>query len=164
MKTCLRRPIHANLGDLALPCFPFAKELRKSPIVIAEEIAKAIDHPLIHKAEAVNGYVNIFLNRSTITSSLLQTIQEQSSSYGSSDSGNNGVVTIDLSSPNIAKPFSMGHLRSTVIGNSIALLLEKNGFKPVKINYIGDWGTQFGKLLTAYRKWGNEQEVSTNPN
>ena len=139
------------------------KQLRKSPVSIADEIAKAINHPLIHKAEAVNGYVNLFLNRTIVTSSLLQLIQNQSSAYGSSMIGNNEVVTIDLSSPNIAKPFSMGHLRSTVIGNSIALLLEKEGFKTVKINYIGDWGTQFGKLLTAYRKWGNEQEVQQAP-
>ena len=157
------RPIHSHMGDFALPCFPFAKNLRKSPVIIAEEIAKVINHPTIHKAEAVNGYVNIFLNRSPITSSLLQKIQEKSTSYGSSDVGNNGIVTIDMSSPNIAKPFSMGHLRSTVIGNSIALLFEKNGYKPVKINYIGDWGTQFGKLLTAYRKWGNENEVQQKP-
>ncbi len=159
----LERPVHTHLGDLALPCFPFAKELRKSPVVIADEIALAINHPMIHKAEAVNGYVNIFLNRSTITSALLQKILDQSVSYGSSNEGNGGIVTIDLSSPNIAKPFSMGHLRSTVIGNSIALLLEKNGFKTVKINYIGDWGTQFGKLLTAYRKWGDKQEVQQAP-
>ncbi len=159
----LERPVHTHLGDLALPCFPFAKELRKSPIVIAEELAKSIHHPLISKVQAVGGYVNIFVNRPVMTDSLLQTIHTQSTTYGSNHNGKGGVVTIDLSSPNIAKPFSMGHLRSTVIGNSIALLLEKNGFKPLKINYIGDWGTQFGKLLTAYRKWGNEQEVQQMP-
>ncbi|WP_342508180.1 arginine--tRNA ligase [Sporosarcina sp. FSL K6-2383] len=162
-ESMLERPTHTHLGDLALPCFPFAKELRKSPVVIAEELAKAIHHPLILKAQAVAGYVNIFVNRSVMTDSLLQTIHNQSTTYGSNHNGNGGVVTIDLSSPNIAKPFSMGHLRSTVIGNSIALLLEKNGFKTIKINYIGDWGTQFGKLLTAYRKWGNEQEVQQAP-
>ncbi|CAM3289880.1 arginine--tRNA ligase [Filibacter tadaridae] len=159
----IERPVHAHLGDLALPCFPFAKALRKSPIAIAEEIAAAVDHPLIHRAEAQSGYVNFFLERSVVTASLLHTILGQSSTYGSSDRGNGGVVTIDLSSPNIAKPFSMGHLRSTVIGNAIALLVEKCGYKPVKINYIGDWGTQFGKLLTAYRKWGNEAEVKKAP-
>ena len=159
----LERPTQAQLGDFALPCFPFAKVLRKSPAVIAEEIAASIDHPLIRKAEAVNGYVNLFINREVIADSLLRTILQQSAAYGSSNEGNDGVVTIDLSSPNIAKPFSMGHLRSTVIGNSIALLLEKSGFKPVKINYIGDWGTQFGKLLTAYRKWGNEDAVRQAP-
>ncbi|MFJ7934158.1 arginine--tRNA ligase [Sporosarcina sp. NPDC096371] len=162
-ESMLERPVHTHLGDLALPCFPFAKELRKSPVVIAEELAQAINHPLILKAQAMGGYVNIFVNRSEITRFLLQTIHKQSTSYGSNNDGNGGVVTIDLSSPNIAKPFSMGHLRSTVIGNSIALLLEKNGFNTVKINYIGDWGTQFGKLLTAYRKWGSEQEVQQAP-
>ncbi|WP_432363404.1 arginine--tRNA ligase [Sporosarcina sp. UB5] len=159
----LERPAQSKLGDFALPCFPFAKVLRKSPVAIAEEIASSVKHPLIRKAEAVNGYVNLFVNRESIAIALLQTILEQSTTYGSSNEGNGGVVTIDLSSPNIAKPFSMGHLRSTVIGNSIALLLEKNGYQPVKINYIGDWGTQFGKLLTAYRKWGNEEEVRNAP-
>lgn len=159
----LERPAHAQLGDFALPCFPFAKVLRKSPVAIAEEIAASMKHPLIQKAEAVNGYVNLFMNREVIAETLLQTVLQQSSSYGTSNEGNGGVVTIDLSSPNIAKPFSMGHLRSTVIGNSIALLLEKIGYKPVKINYVGDWGTQFGKLLTAYRKWGNEEDVRQAP-
>lgn len=159
----LERPANSKLGDFALPCFPFAKALRKSPVAIAEEIAASVEHPSIRKAEAVNGYVNIFLNRTAITDDILRMILDKSVNYGSSNEGNDGVVTIDLSSPNIAKPFSMGHLRSTVIGNSIAYLLEKNGYKPVKINYIGDWGTQFGKLLTAYRKWGNEEEVRQEP-
>ncbi|HEX5563952.1 MAG TPA: arginine--tRNA ligase, partial [Sporosarcina sp.] len=159
----LERPANSKLGDFALPCFPFAKILRKSPVAIAEEIAGSLSHPSIRKAEAVNGYVNIFLNRTAIAADLLQNIVDKSATYGSSNEGNGGVVTIDLSSPNIAKPFSMGHLRSTVIGNSIALLLEKNGYQPVKINYIGDWGTQFGKLLTAYRKWGNEEDVRQEP-
>lgn len=155
----LERPTHAHLGDFALPCFQFAKVLRKSPAIIAEEIAASVTHPSIRKSEAINGYVNIFLDRKGITSEILHTILDKGSSFGSSNEGDDGVVTIDLSSPNIAKPFSMGHLRSTVIGNSLAILLEKSGYKPVKINYIGDWGTQFGKLLTAYRKWGNEEDV-----
>lgn len=159
----LERPANSKLGDFALPCFPFAKAIRKSPVAIAEDIAGSLTHPSIRKVEAVNGYVNIFLNRTAITDNLLHMILDKSAAYGSSNEGNGGVVTIDLSSPNIAKPFSMGHLRSTVIGNSIALLLEKNGYKPVKINYIGDWGTQFGKLLTAYRKWGNEEDVRKDP-
>ncbi len=159
----LERPANSKLGDFALPCFPFAKALRKSPVAIAEEIAGSLTHPSIRKTEAVNGYVNIFLNRTAITDDILRIILDKSVNYGSSNEGNDGVVTIDLSSPNIAKPFSMGHLRSTVIGNSIAYLLEKNGYKTMKINYIGDWGTQFGKLLTAYRKWGNEEDVRQEP-
>lgn len=159
----IERPSQAGLGDFALPTFPFAKELRTSPKLIAEQIANAINHPAIQRAEAVNGYVNLFLNRSSIAQNLLDTIGEQKASYGSLNEGNGANVPIDMSSPNIAKPFSMGHLRSTVIGNSIALLLEKIGYRPIKINHIGDWGTQFGKLLTAYRKWGNEVEVRQAP-
>lgn len=159
----LERPVHSQMGDLALPCFPFAKEMRKSPALIAQELAEKLSSPLIERVEAVNGYINIFLSRNGITDRLIGSILAEGRDYGSSQAGNGGVVTIDMSSPNIAKPFSMGHLRSTVIGNSIANILEKNGFKTVKINYIGDWGTQFGKLLTAYRKWGNEEEVKAAP-
>ena len=156
-------PTYAHLGDYALPCFPFAKKMRKSPKLIAEELAGLINDPNIEKVEAVNGYVNIFMKRTGFTQSVLNTILYEANHYGSSNVGGGGVVTIDMSSPNIAKPFSMGHLRSTVIGNSIALLLEKSGFQPVKINYLGDWGTQFGKLLVAYRLWGNEKQVQESP-
>ncbi|MGB5945199.1 arginine--tRNA ligase [Paenisporosarcina sp.] len=156
-------PTYAHLGDYALPCFPFAKKLRKSPKLIAEELAGHIQDANIEKVEAVNGYVNIFMKRSGFAQSVMNTILYEANQYGSSNVGGGGVVTIDMSSPNIAKPFSMGHLRSTVIGNSIALLLEKSGFQPVKINYLGDWGTQFGKLLVAYRLWGNEKQVQESP-
>lgn len=156
-------PAYVHLGDFALPCFPFAKTLRKSPVVIAEDIASKIQNPHIEKAEAVNGYVNIFMKRTGFTQTLMNKILTEATNYGSSDVGQSGVVTIDLSSPNIAKPFSMGHLRSTVIGNAIALLHEKSGYQPVKINYLGDWGTQFGKLLVAYRLWGNEKQVQEAP-
>lgn len=156
-------PTYAHLGDFALPCFPLAKKLRKSPILIAQELAVIIQDESIEKAEAVNGYVNIFMKRSTFAHSILTNIHNQGKQYGSSDVGAGGVVSIDMSSPNIAKPFSMGHLRSTVIGNSIALLHEKSGYQPVRINHLGDWGTQFGKLLVAYRLWGNEKEVQEAP-
>ena len=156
-------PTYAHLGDYALPCFPFAKKMRKSPALIAEELAAQIKDENIEKVEAVNGYVNIFMKRRGFTQSVMNTILYEVNHYGSSNVGGGGVVTIDMSSPNIAKPFSMGHLRSTVIGNSIALLLEKSGFRPVKINYLGDWGTQFGKLLVAYRLWGNEKQVQESP-
>lgn len=156
-------PTHSHLGDYALPCFSFAKKMRKSPKLIAEDLVNLIQDPRIEKVEAVNGYVNIFMKRNEFAQSILKTILTKGNEYGSSNAGANGVVTIDMSSPNIAKPFSMGHLRSTVIGNSISLLLEKNGYQPVKINYLGDWGTQFGKLLVAYRLWGNEKQVQDAP-
>ena len=156
-------PTHSHLGDYALPCFSFAKKMRKSPKLIAEDLVNLIQDSRIEKAEAVNGYVNIFMKRNGFATSVMNTILEEKSDYGSSNTGEDGVVTIDMSSPNIAKPFSMGHLRSTVIGNSIALLLKKSGFQPVKINYLGDWGTQFGKLLVAYRLWGDEKQVQEAP-
>ncbi|GKV56094.1 arginine--tRNA ligase 1 [Sporosarcina sp. NCCP-2222] len=159
----VERPLHSQMGDYALPCFSMAKTLRKAPKLIAEEIAAAVSHPAIEKTEAVNGYVNLFLQRDAAAEPVLRPILAKGPTYGSSTIGADGVVTIDMSSPNIAKPFSMGHLRSTVIGNSIALLLEKSGYQPVKINYIGDWGTQFGKLLTAYRKWGSQEAVEQAP-
>lgn len=156
-------PAYAHLGDFALPCFPFAKKLRKSPNLIAQELAASIHDENFEKVEAVNGYVNIFMKRAKFTYSTLTNISALGKQYGSSNVGAGEVVTIDMSSPNIAKPFSMGHLRSTVIGNSIALLLEKNGYQPIKINHLGDWGTQFGKLLVAYRLWGDEKEVQESP-
>lgn len=156
-------PAYSNLGDYALPCFSFAKKQRKSPHIIAQELANSIQDKSIEKVEAINGYVNIFMRRPSFTEAILTTIGNAGNQYGSSNIGNGGVVTIDMSSPNIAKPFSMGHLRSTVIGNSIALLLEKNGYHPVKINHLGDWGTQFGKLLVAYRLWGEKKKVQEDP-
>lgn len=156
-------PVYAHLGDYALPCYSFAKKQRKSPNVIAQELANRIQDKHIEKVEAVNGYVNIFMKRTTFTNSVLTTILEQGTQFGSSNLGVGGVVTIDMSSPNIAKPFSMGHLRSTVIGNSIALLLEKSGYQPIKINHLGDWGTQFGKLLVAYHLWGDKKKVEKAP-
>ncbi|WP_391207088.1 arginine--tRNA ligase [Psychrobacillus sp. L4] len=156
-------PVYAHLGDYSLPCFSFAKQQRKSPLLIAQEIASCIQDEDIEKAEAVNGYVNIFMRRISCTHTILNTIRKAGKQYGSTNLGAGGVVTIDMSSPNIAKPFSMGHLRSTVIGNSIALLLEKSGYQPVKINHLGDWGTQFGKLLVAYRLWGDKKKVQEAP-
>ncbi|WP_375218259.1 arginine--tRNA ligase [Psychrobacillus sp. PGGUH221] len=156
-------PAYAHLGDYALPCFSFAKKQRKSPHVIAEELATRLKDENIENAKAVNGYVNIFMKRVPFTNSVLSSIHKEGVQYGSSYHGAGDIVTIDMSSPNIAKPFSMGHLRSTVIGNSIALLLEKSGYKPIKINHLGDWGTQFGKLLVAYHLWGDKKKVEKAP-
>lgn len=156
-------PAYAHLGDYALPCFSFAKKQRKSPHVIAEELATRLEDENIENVEAVNGYVNIFMKRVPFTNSILSSIHTEGVQYGSSYHGAGEVVTIDMSSPNIAKPFSMGHLRSTVIGNSIALLLEKSGYQPIKINHLGDWGTQFGKLLVAYHLWGDKKKVEKAP-
>lgn len=158
----LEKPKFAHLGDLAFPCFTLAKKMRKAPAVIAEELSQQIESPLIDHVEVVGAYINIFLNQQLIASKVINEVLEQKEHYGDLPK-NKGVMTIDLSSPNIAKPFSMGHLRSTVIGNALGLIAEKNGYTPIRINHLGDWGTQFGKLIVAYKRWGNEEEVRKNP-
>ncbi|MBO8156868.1 MAG: arginine--tRNA ligase [Bacillaceae bacterium] len=159
----IEKPKSPDHGDLAFPCFSLAKMERKAPHLIAQGLSSNITSSLFEKVEPAGGYVNVFLNKNTVARHVLAEIIQKKGDYGSQNIGNKGVVTIDMSSPNIAKPFSMGHLRSTVIGNSLALILEKCGFQPMKINYLGDWGTQFGKLIAAYKMWGNEQQVKENP-
>jgi arginyl-tRNA synthetase len=162
----IENPRFMNQGDLAFPCFQLARTLRKSPVMIAAELSLQLQNrgdDTFERIEAAGGYVNVFLNKSKTSKKVLTEILEKQNSYGNVDLGKSSTVTIDLSSPNIAKPFSMGHLRSTVIGNSLSLILEKCGYKPVRINHLGDWGTQFGKLITAYKLWGSEVNVKANP-
>lgn len=164
IKRMLEKPKYEAIGDLAFPCFDLAKIYRKSPHQIAEELMKNISWPpIFQQVEAVNGYINIFLNRNEVSAKVIHEILEKKASFGQSSFGKNNVITIDFSSPNIAKPFSMGHLRSTVIGNSLALIAEKCGYQVIRINHLGDWGTQFGKLIVAYKMWGKEQVVKKNP-
>ncbi|MBS4199255.1 arginine--tRNA ligase [Bacillus sp. FJAT-49732] len=159
----IEKPRFDDQGDLAFPCFTLAKQLRKSPVQIAQEIASKIDHPYFEKIEANGPYVNCFLNKSLASQKIFQTILKEKSHYGSLALGNGKTITIDFSSPNIAKPFSMGHLRSTVIGNALANIAEKCGYEAIRINHLGDWGTQFGKLIVAYKLWGNEELVKAQP-
>ncbi|MBN8209169.1 arginine--tRNA ligase [Bacillus sp. NTK071] len=158
----IEKPKYEKLGDYAFPCFDLARVQRTAPDKIASNIASRIQSPLFQKVVAVGPYINVFLEKESVASEVVNRILQEGCQYGSSNLGEGGAVTIDLSSPNIAKPFSMGHLRSTVIGNAIALLLEKSGYRPVRINHLGDWGTQFGKLIVAYRNWGNETKVRQN--
>lgn len=159
----LEKPKKAEMGDLAFPCFLLAKTLRKAPQQIASELAANLSHSLFAKVEAVGPYVNVFWNSAELSNPILLAVWKQDGAYGNNENGEGRKVPIDLSSPNIAKPFSMGHLRSTVIGNALANLAEKNGYQPVRINYVGDWGTQFGKLIVAYKRWGNPEAVKQNP-
>jgi arginyl-tRNA synthetase len=163
LELMIEKPKNQELGDLAFPCFTLAKLKRKSPNLIAEELSKKIHSPIFEKVEVVGAYLNLFLNKKTASEKVVNDIISRKGNYGALTFGNGGAVTIDMSSPNIAKPFSMGHLRSTVIGNSLALIVEKCGYKPIKINHLGDWGTQFGKLITAYQLWGNAEKVKQNP-
>ncbi|AQQ55073.1 arginine--tRNA ligase [Planococcus lenghuensis] len=159
----LEKPKFEAQGDLAFPCFTLAKKFRKSPAAVAADIASGIQDSSLAKVVADGPYVNGFLNRSTVSQHVLTTILETGASYGSSSAGADRSITLDLSSPNIAKPFSMGHLRSTVIGNALANIAEKHGYQTVRINHLGDWGTQFGKLIAAYKKWGKDEQIEANP-
>lgn len=158
----LEKPKHEELGDLAFPCFIVAKRLNKSPQLIAAKMAEKLEGDYISRAQVVGGYVNIFLNQQQVTNDILSTILQQQHSYGSVKR-KRGKVVVDFSSPNIAKPFSMGHLRSTVIGHALANIAEKNGYTAVRINHLGDWGTQFGKLIVAYKRWGNSSMIEKSP-
>ena len=159
----LETPPNPQFGDIAFPCFQLAKALRKAPPAIASELAEQVGGAPLREVKAVGPYVNLFLDRESVSAEVIGTILAQGSEYGSTNQGQGRNVVIDLSSPNIAKPFSMGHLRSTVIGNAIAYIMEKLGYKPVRINHLGDWGTQFGKLIVAYRLWGDEEKVKEAP-
>ncbi|MFB3165119.1 arginine--tRNA ligase [Neobacillus sp. 179-J 1A1 HS] len=163
LEVLIEKPKNQQHGDLAFPCFSLAQVKRKSPTIIAQELREKVQSPTIEKVEVVGAYINIFLNKKIVSEDTVATIIQQQEKYGALDIGHNRPVTIDLSSPNIAKPFSMGHLRSTVIGNSLAFIVEKCGYKPIRINHIGDWGTQFGKLITAYKLWGEAEKVKLNP-
>ena len=156
-------PKYANQGDLAFPAFTLAKVLRKAPQAIAAEIVEAVSDKHIARAEAMGPYANFFLERSAFADEVLKEVLELGEHYGDWDYGQGRKVVIDMSSPNIAKPMSMGHLRSTVIGNAIANLEKKVGYEPIRINHLGDWGTQFRKLIEAYKLWGSEELVKADP-
>ena len=159
----LENPKSAEHGDVAFPAFSLAKVYRKAPQQIAADLAEKIDSANFEKIEVVGPYLNFFMNKELISEKVLQTVVKEKEHYGDSNIGNQGTVPIDMSSPNIAKPISMGHLRSTVIGNSIGFIMEKIGYQPIRINHLGDWGTQFGKLIVAYKKWGSEEAVKAEP-
>ncbi|MDR1914162.1 MAG: arginine--tRNA ligase [Clostridiales bacterium] len=149
-------------GDLAFPCFRLAKTLKKSPAVIAAELAEKISLELpefVEKVEPLNAYLNFFLWRDHFAKKVTNEIFEKGKQYGSSNIGEGKLVPIDYSSPNIAKHFHVGHLGTTLIGHALYNIFNFLGYKAIGINYLGDWGTQFGKMITAYKKWGNKEEI-----
>lgn len=152
-----------DLGDYAFPTFVLAKLYHKAPQQIAPELVEKISGNVFDRVQAVGPYVNFFIDKKAFSHHILNQILGQKEAFGQQDLGHGGNVPIDMSSPNIAKPMSMGHLRSTVIGNSLAELLKKTNYNPIKINHLGDWGTQFGKLIEAYKLWGSEEEVRQDP-
>ena len=157
-------PQDSKMGDYAFPCFKLAKVMRKAPPLIAKGITEAISgNELFEKVEQVNAYVNMFIKRESFSEEVLGEVLEKSEAYGRSNIGEGRPVVVEFSSPNIAKPFHIGHIRSTVIGNSINLLWDAMGYKVTRINHLGDYGTQFGKMIVAYRHWGNEDDVKREP-
>jgi len=159
----LEKPKIEEHGDLAFPTFQLAKVFRKNPAEIAENLAENFSSEAVSSVKAVGPYLNFYLDKGKVSAEVLGEILSKKENYGKSDIGNKRNIPLDMSSPNIAKPMSMGHLRSTVIGNALANIVEKLGYNPVKINYLGDWGTQFGRLITAYKLWGDEEKVRANP-
>ena len=164
IKKMIEIPADSKMGDYAFPCFKLAKILRKAPPMIAKGIAEAIaDDPVFEKVEQVNAYVNMFISKEQFAGEVVSEVIAKGDDFGKSDIGADRPVVVEYSSPNIAKPFHIGHIRSTVIGASIARIYDYLGFKVIRINHLGDYGTQFGKMIVAYRHWGNKEDVIKEP-
>jgi arginyl-tRNA synthetase len=160
----LEMPPSEDMGDLALPCFFMAKILKKAPAAIATDLSSKIPPDDLIEKIAPNGpYLNFFLNRERVISVILNDIFDKKENYGKSSDGQGKTIVIDYSSPNIAKPFGIGHLRSTVVGAALKRIYQYQGYNVVGINHLGDWGTQFGKVILAYKLWGNEKKLRENP-
>ena len=165
LKEYIEIPKDTKMGDYALPCFKLAKEMKKSPVIIANEIKEKIEMPnkYISKIEAVNGFLNIFINNEMLIENVLDEMESKKENYGSSNIGNGKNIIVEYSSPNIAKPFHVGHLRTTVIGRALYNMYKFLGYNTIGINHLGDWGTQFGKLIEGYKRFGNEYNLEENP-
>lgn len=164
IKGLIEVPPNKEMGDYAFPCFKLAKIFRKAPNMIAEDISKDIElTDGISKVINLGGYVNFFVNKTQLAETVIKKVLSEKKDYGRSDLGKDETIIVEYSSPNIAKPFHIGHIRTTVIGNAIYKLYESQGFKTIRINHLGDYGTQFGKLIVAFKKWGDKKAVEENP-
>ena len=156
-------PSNREMGDYSLPCFKLAKELKKAPQMIANEIKEKINLPkdIVINVEVVNGYLNFFINPKTVITTVFEEIDKEKEKYGASKIGEGKNIVVEYSSPNIAKPFHIGHLRTTLIGNSLYRIYKFLGYNTIGINHLGDYGTQFGKMIEAYKMWKDEYNLST---
>lgn len=155
-------PPKTDMGDFAFPCFKLAKTYKKAPPLIAKELQETIEKPgFLSEIKVLGGYLNFYVDKSQFAKHIVDKYLA-STNYGSSTIGQNKTICIDYSSPNVAKNFHVGHLRTTIIGNALRNIYEKLGYKVVRINHLGDWGTQFGKLIVAYKKWGSKEAIETN--
>lgn len=156
-------PPDSKMGDFAFPCFKLAKLYRKAPPVIAQEIASSIKEDMFDKVENINSYVNFFINKPLFIETTLKEVHEKGKDFGRTDIGLGRKVIVEFSSVNIAKPFHIGHIRSTVIGSALNNIYKFLGYDTVSINHLGDYGTQFGKLIVAYKLWGNKESIENDP-
>lgn len=165
IKEYIEIPKDSSMGDYSFPCFKLAKELRKAPVAIANDIKDniQIDKNIIEKIDVVNGYLNIYLNKNLIVKTVLEEIDKEKENYGKSNIGTGKNIVIDYSAPNIAKPFHIGHLRSTVIGAALYNIYKFLGYNVIGVNHLGDYGTQFGKLIEGYKLWGTEYDIEKDP-
>jgi arginine--tRNA ligase len=164
IKSMIEIPQDQSMGDYAFPCFRLAKTMRKAPNLIAAELAEKLQgEQLFSEVSPVNAYVNMFVSREEMMKSTVSEVLEEKENFGRSDIGGKKKVIVEFSSPNIAKPFHIGHIRSTVIGNSLSKIYDALGYDVFKINHLGDYGTQFGKMICAYRRWGNREDVINSP-
>ena len=157
-------PPNKEMGDFAFPCFKLAKVFRKSPNMISADLAENIEAKgAISKVMPLGGYVNFFVNKSQLAETVINDVLTKKEKYGHTDLGQEKAVVIDFSSPNIAKPFHIGHIRTTVIGNALYKIYDSQGYNVVRVNHLGDYGTQFGKLIVAFKLWGSKEAVEANP-
>ena len=157
-------PPNKDMGDFAFPCFKLAKVFRKAPNMIAAELSEKIEAKgVISNVTPLGGYINFFVNKSQLAETVIKDVLTKKEKYGHSDLGKDKTIVIDFSSPNIAKPFHIGHIRTTVIGNALYKIYDSQGYNTVRINHLGDYGTQFGKLILAFKLWGNKEAVEANP-
>lgn len=164
IQSMIEIPQDSKMGDYAFPCFKLAKIMRKAPPLIAKNIAEKIaDNAMFERVEQINAYVNIFISKEEFVKDVVEDVLERGEDFGKSNVGEARTVIVEFSSPNIAKPFHIGHIRSTVIGNSIYKIYDALGYNVIRINHLGDYGTQFGKMICAYRHWGRKEDVINEP-
>lgn len=156
-------PPKPEMGDFAFPCFQLAKTFKKAPNMIAGELKEKINGEGFERVEALGPYLNFFMDKGAFIKTTLDKVLEEGERYGASEVGSGKNITIDFSSPNIAKPFHVGHLFSTSIGNALYRMFSFEGYNPIGINHLGDWGTQFGKLISAYKRWVDEDALEKEP-
>lgn len=164
LKTYIEKPKESSMGDYAFPCFKLAKTLKKAPPIIANEIKEKLKlTENIEKVEVVGGYLNFYIKKYNLVKEVLKNIENEKENYGRSEIGNGKNILVEYSSPNIAKEFHIGHLRTTVIGAALYNIYKYLGYNTTSINHLGDYGTQFGKLIEGYKRWGNDEKINENP-